>query len=377
MNLNKKLNQKITVIIAFGLLISNSLFACTTFILNDSSNLVFGRNYDFNFGQGFIVLNNRGVNKHAIVDAPYKPAHWVSKYGSITFNQVGIDAPMDGMNEKGLVIAQMGLAASQYPKPNPEYAINQLEWIQYQLDMSATLDEVIENNRNINIVPVFIPVHYLICDKDGSVGVIEFHGGELKVYKGVDIEMPVCSNMFFDESMEKLKTYKSFGGDKSIPKKGEEVVINDEFIMNIIAKACEMIKDYKKQGLTNCIEYSFNILNAIGLENRTQWSVVYDIKNLSIKFKSLKNKEIRTIGLNQFNFSCDNSIQVMDIQESKSDIGIKKQFFEFTYNDYFDYKIELVNLYKANFNGFPDISNNNIKTEVEYAINRKCNNDMY
>jgi len=373
MTLYKKLNQKIATIIVFGLLISNSLFACSSFVLSDSSNLLFGRNYDFPFGKGFVTINKKGVNKQAIVNAPFKPVRWISKYGSITFNQVGIDAPMDGMNEKGLVIAQMGLAASQYPKTNPENTINQLEWIQYQLDMSATLDEVIENNRNISIVPVFMPVHYLICDKDASVGVIEFCGGELKVYKGDDIEMPVCSNMFFDESMEKLKAYKSFGGDQSIPEKSEKVVINDEFIMNIVAKACKMIKAYKKQGLTNSVEYSFNILNAIGLENRTQWSVVYDINNLSVRFKSLKNKEIRIIDLKQFNFSCDNSIQVMDIQESKSNTGIAKQFVDFSYDDYFVYKIELNNLYKENFNGFPGMPDSYIKAEVAYAMNRKCN----
>lgn len=375
MTLNKKPHQKITIILIFGLLLSNSLFACSTFILNDSSNLVFGRNYDFNFGQGFIMINKKGINKQAIVNAPYKPASWISKYGSITFNQVGIDAPMDGMNEKGLVIAQMGLAESQYPKPNPVNVINQLEWIQYQLDMSATLDEVIENNKKISIVPFFMPVHYLVCDKDGNVGVIEFHKGELKVYKGEGIVMPVCTNVFYDESMDKINTYKAFGGDKVIPEKSEKVVINDDFIMNIVAKACEMIKDYKEEGLTNSVEYSFDILKAIGLENRTQWSVVYDINNLTIKFKSLINRDIRTLNLNQFNFTCDNSIEVMDIQESKANIEIEKQFIELSYNDYFNYKIELNKLYKVNFNGFPDIPDNYVKIEIEHAMNRKCNSN--
>ena len=370
MILNKKLNQKIAVIIAFGLLISNSLFACTTFILHDSGNLVFGRNYDFNFGQGIIVINNRGVNKQAIVEAPYKPARWISKYGSITFNQAGIDAPMDGMNEKGLVIAQMGLEESQYPEPNPENVINQLEWIQYQLDMSATLDEVIENNKKISIVPVFIPIHYLVCDKYGNTGVIEFCQRELKVYKGKDIEMPVCSNVFYNQSVDKIKTYKEFGGEKSIPERDEDIV------MNVVATATKMISDYKTQGLTNPVEYSFDILKAVGLENRTQWSVVYDINNLTIRFKSLKNKEVRTIDINQFNFTCDNSIQVLDIQESKSEPGIEKQFVEFSYYDYFNYKLEINKLYKANFNGFPDIPDNYVKTEVEYTMNRKCNNVM-
>jgi len=296
------MNKKFVILILISLFAVDIAEACSTFVLKDLKSLIFGRNYDLEIGLGFVSINKRGIEKHAIVQAPYKPVRWISKYGNITFNQTGIDAPMDGMNEKGLVIAQMGLAASEYPQPNPENVINQIEWIQYQLDMSATLDEVIENDKNISIVPVFMPVHYLVCDKDGNVGVIEFHKGERKVYKGEDIVMPVCTNIFYDESMEKINTYKAFGGDKVIPEKSEKVVINDEFIMNIVAKAGEMIKDYKEEGLTNSVEYSFDILKAIGLENRTQWSIVYDINNQIIKFKSLKKQRYTNIKLKSVQF---------------------------------------------------------------------------
>ena len=32
------------------------------------------------------------------------PASWVSKYGSVTFNQYGRELPTGGMNEAGLVV---------------------------------------------------------------------------------------------------------------------------------------------------------------------------------------------------------------------------------------------------------------------------------
>ena len=38
------------------------------------------------------------------------------------------------------------------------------QWIQYQLDNSSTLSEVIENNKKIRIVSNIVPLHYFICD---------------------------------------------------------------------------------------------------------------------------------------------------------------------------------------------------------------------
>ena len=107
--------KKTTIILLISILTINFTNACTTFVINDSTDLVYGRNFDWDLGSGFIVINKRGLEKQAFVQPPNKPARWISKFGSITFNQIGIDAPMGGMNEKGLVIAQMGLFESIFP----------------------------------------------------------------------------------------------------------------------------------------------------------------------------------------------------------------------------------------------------------------------
>ncbi|MDT8394701.1 MAG: linear amide C-N hydrolase [Bacteroidales bacterium] len=84
--------------------------ACTTFTINDGKgNIVFGRNFDFPVGMGHIEVNYRGVHKTAFVRPPEVPVAWVSKYGSITFNQIGREFPYGGMNEAGLVVEQMWL----------------------------------------------------------------------------------------------------------------------------------------------------------------------------------------------------------------------------------------------------------------------------
>ncbi len=364
MAINKKTNPKISVIIVIGLFITNSLFACTTFIINDSINLIFGRNFDWDIGSGMIVINKKGLQKQAFVQPPNVPVKWISKYGSITFNQIGVDAPMGGMNEKGLVIAQMGLFESKFPEKIEKEVVGELEWIQYQLDNSATLTEVIENNKKIQILPIAVPVHYMICDGKGNIGIIEYLNGELVIMQGDDITIPVCSNMIYEKSKIAIKGYEPYGGTKQIPSKWDN-------ISDIVVTASFMIDKYDKT--ENIIDYGFNILNAVGSSTRSQWSIIFDITNKSINFRTINNDATRVIPLTDFNFNCSKEILVLNVHEAKPTGKLKEQFIELTSDYYFEYKRTLIDLYSSNMQGFPKIPDEVIKLEVDYAINlRKC-----
>ena len=59
-------------------------FPCTTVCLESGREVLFGKNYDWDFGDGLVVVNKRGVAKQSLADV--NPAFWVSKYGSVTFN---------------------------------------------------------------------------------------------------------------------------------------------------------------------------------------------------------------------------------------------------------------------------------------------------
>lgn len=357
--------KKLSIIILIIFLASNNTNACTTFVIKEAKNLLFCRNYDYDLGSGFITINKRGIEKQAIIFTGHQPARWVSQYGSVTFNQIGIDAPMEGMNEKGLVIAQMALPGSQYPQYNNGAVLNQLEWIQYQLDNSVLLADVIENNKKVHIVPIATPVHYFVCDSLGNIGVFEFLNGEIIIYKGDEVTIPVCSNMFYDSSKVGIKDYDGFGGQKPLPHKWKNVE-------DIIAIANSRIDLFSKNGKENPIEYCFKTLSLVGSPERTQWSVVYDIKNMKIHFRSMSNKNIRTINFYDFNYECKNDIQVFDIQTSENSISIKSQFFTLSKEYYYTYKKGLIHWFKNNVEGFPDIPNVVIKEEAEYVFLRDC-----
>jgi penicillin V acylase-like amidase (Ntn superfamily) len=365
-NINAKLAVMSPIIVAVLLLgFPAKSYSCTTFCLKNGNQIVYGRNYDFDITTGFIVINRRGLEKTAFVKPPSIPAKWISKYGSITFNQIGIELPMDGMNEKGLVIAQMALFESKYPPKDDRPCLGGLQWIQYQLDNSATLDEVIENNIKIRIEPDIITVHYLICDSLGNVGIIEFLNGRVVIHKEKNIVFAVLSNDTYDKSMNDLKEYTGFGGQKPIPVKWDSV-------SDVIAKTCSMIVDYKSTN-TNIIDYGFNILNEVGSSGRTQWSVVYDIKNKRIFFKSLQNKEIRIITINDLDYSCRNNIRLLDIQKSTSQESIGKQFFDFSLDYYRNYLRILNKTFKDNMPAFPDVPDELFNYQVNYPLMSICN----
>ena len=355
--------KKKILLILISIITIDAIIACTTFVIRDSRNLIFGRNFDWDISSAIIVVNKRGLYKQAIVQPPNVAAKWISKYGSITFNQIGIDSPMEGMNEKGLVIAQMELFESKYPDKIEKEVVGECEWIQYQLDNSANLAEVIENNKKVQIVPVGVPVHYMICDSAGNIGIVEYLNGELVITQGESITIPVCSNMYYNASKEAMKTYELYGGTKPLPMHGGSVP-------DIVAITNTMINDYDTT--ENAIDYGFEILNTVGSTTRTQWSAVFDIHNKTITFKTLHNRDVRFLSFTDFDFNCDNTIPILNVHDSKSETKnrgkLKDQFRGLTSDSYFDYKKTLYDLYFSKLPRFPKIPDEVINMEVNYVM---------
>src|SRR6266542_2870525 len=118
--------------VCFLLLCGLPALPCTTFILEGDRRVYFGRNLDWDWEEGMVLVNAKHVSKRAFVAAA-NAAQWTSKYGSVTFNQFGREMPFGGMNEAGLVVENMWLDETQYPPADARPEINMLQWIQYQL----------------------------------------------------------------------------------------------------------------------------------------------------------------------------------------------------------------------------------------------------
>src|SRR5277367_2891798 len=92
----------IPLLVGMSLWASLDSQACSSFLLESMDRPVVAKNFDMPSGHGLIVVNKRNLSKVAMANG--NPVQWISKYGSVTFNQVSRDLPQGGLNEKGLVV---------------------------------------------------------------------------------------------------------------------------------------------------------------------------------------------------------------------------------------------------------------------------------
>jgi choloylglycine hydrolase len=297
--------------------------ACTTFFINKNGQMVFGRNYDWVTGNGMVCSNQRGLSKTSDKTKDGETIHWISQYGSITFNQYGKEFPTGGMNEKGLVVELMWLDGTKYPDADQRPAVGVLQWIQYQLDNCSTVDELIATDNKLRIASKgTTPLHYLVADATGNVATIEFLDGKMKVHKGSDLPFPVLTNDSYASSIEQTKTALTPAGGNSISFSNNS--------MDRFAKACDMVKRFQQAAITTpVIDYSFAILDKVAQGSHTKWSIVYDISNKKIYFKTLGYSQVKNVSFSAFDFSCAAVSKAWDMNQS-AEGDVAKLFQDFS-----------------------------------------------
>ena len=272
--------------------------ACSAFYFN-GENKIFAKNFDWGFGQGYLIKNIRGQQKYAYGFRGNNVAGWTSKFGSITFNQNGKEFPYGGINEKGLVVEQLWLGNTEYQENNNK-TISELEWIQYQLDNYENVDEVIKNINSLTIKPI-ARIHYFLADKNGVSAVIDFVNGDVKIDRKQD-KFQVITN----ETSEDSKKYYDFNKD-----------INPNSRSHF-DRYCILRNNLNVENLS--ISESFKKLNLVK-ENepnyKSYWSIVYDINKLEFYFKSVDNSEIKKVSLKDFSFHSNSNTEFSLINSNK------------------------------------------------------------
>jgi choloylglycine hydrolase len=270
--------------------------ACTTFCYADGGTLVFGRNYDWNLGDGLVLINRRGVSKRALTR---DGAVWTSKHGSITFNQYGREFPTGGMNEAGLVVELMWLEEAQYPGVDARAALPTLQWIQYQLDNSATVDEVIAFDRVVRISAASAKIHFLVADAAGAVATIEFLGGGLVVHRGADLPYPVLTNDTYQRSVQFARAA------------GRRVGMAPAGSLERFARAASAPRTASTPA--EAVRRAFALLDDVAQGGYTQWSIVYDMGAKRVHFRTATARRVRWIDLYGMGLECDRPVSMLDV----------------------------------------------------------------
>lgn len=311
------LKQAVTTICLSSLVVGTTFTAspansCTTFSLSASLEKAYGKSYDWPISSGFLVVNKRDMQKTGFPLLPNdNPAAWVSKFGSLTFNQYGREFPNGGINEAGLIVDVMVLGGQRFPAPTPtQPSVNELQWVQYQLDNFATIAEVVAHAGDLRIAKVVQPLHYLVCEKSGKCATVEWFNGSVKTHQGGTLPQKVLTNGTYEASVASLARYTGFGGSRPIP---TSLGSADRFV-----RAASEVQEFNTTFDPSlapagaAVDAAFDILDSVG--PGSAWHIVYEGATSQVHFRTSTAIAIKHVDATAFNFACGTTVRVLDVE---------------------------------------------------------------
>ncbi len=163
--------------------------------LNSEGDHVWGRNFDWNTSVPMVVksIPKNGYKSISTVEFTNinTSATSIESMGDKMLAIAGLYVPMDGINEKGLCIADLEVNEGGMIVPSTDKKdITVTMAIRLALNKAATVDEAINLFKGYDICPSGNISHHLaVSDETGKSVSVEFNGGEMVV-----VETPVVTN---------------------------------------------------------------------------------------------------------------------------------------------------------------------------------------
>jgi len=300
----------VTILVILVVPLSGTRASCTSFLLKRDNGLYFAHSLNQeNLASvpGMIFLNQRDSWKKGYswndllkVNQETSPSLvWKSQFGSVTFNPAGRDFPDGGMNEKGLFIWEMTLEGTQFVKDQSLPTLFMMQWMQYQLDNFSSVDQVIDYCGEIALDGW--DWHFFVADRSGKSATIEFLDGKPVVHSGDNMPIPLLANTEYAKEIRWLKKYRGFGGEL-------DITPGDNNTQRFIHGA-RMIHDFSSQ---DPIDYCFGILDT--MSKNVRWSVVFDVNQMKVYFKTNLNQVIRFFSFSPSDFARTSIPLMLDIE---------------------------------------------------------------
>jgi choloylglycine hydrolase len=298
--------------IAFTLApLHSASLACSIFTLTEGEESVYGANLDWRSEfPGQVVVNPRGTEKSVLPWEGWWPqpsdaglVSWTSRYGSVTFTCYGRDFIEGGMNEAGLVVDEANWTAT-YAEPDERPGVSCQQWMQYQLDNYATVEEVLAHLDGLR--PDGEGWHYLISDRTGASAVIEHSYGEAKVYSGEPLEVPALTNAGYEQLLSHIPMHVAFGGEIDIAR-GQDSYAR-------FVKMAVLMRDYDAKRDGGLAGYGMAILDSVSVEETIR-SIVYDSTRGRVMWKTARNGALRWLDMDSLDFEDWTRARVIDVEE--------------------------------------------------------------
>jgi hypothetical protein len=203
------------------------------------------------------------------------------------------------------------LEGTRYPEADERAGLADSCWVQYQLDTSADVSDVIASDRKVRITGPS-PLHFLVADRSGAAATIEFLDGRMVVHTADRLPVAALTNSTYEESLRSIagKTFHSWWwwpwglpwGRASL----------DRFEV-----AAGRVQEFQSSPREDPVDYAFDTLRSVsqGGATPTQWTLVYELtpERTLVHFRTRRSPEVKTIDFAGLDFSCSGSAQWVDI----------------------------------------------------------------
>lgn len=294
---------------------------CSTIIFGHSETKLLAANYDYAQDHGLVALNLRGTKKNNGAQHSEMRVEWAVKYGSITFNQFSLEFPVSGMNEMGLCIALMWHEEGDFGDDARYKRINELQWIQYQLDNYSSVQQLVDGLDDIRPERGPLPLHFSVLDAHGSHALIEFFNNDLNIQ--LNAELPILTNNSYEACLRAAVESSDSTPDSSR------------------GRFARLYSLYKNSDPSVSSTFGFELLDSVNASSLneqgfpwnqgygntvTAWSAIFSPKDKTINFKSSQNSSIRTLQLEQLKFDPEGEYQLMDVHAGNG--GVSSRYLE-------------------------------------------------
>ena len=352
-----KYKAVLIIAVIFLTLTVNLSFACTDFqVKAEDGAVVIGRSMEFPVdlhsnviivprGEKFISINDKGVRGIA----------WTNKYGFLGIDAYNLkNCYVEGFNEKGLAFGALMFVGAEYQlaEPGKFVTINNLgSWI---MGNFATVEEVKEAVSKINVTGNILKeaggelyLHVAVHDATGKNLVIEFIGGQVKVY---DNPLGVMTNRpDFGWQINNLRNYinldaydrkdKTLNGLKLEPTGVGSGLLGlpgdwtppSRFVRVAYSlDAALPVKDVSEA--VNLAEHLLNMVDIpkgaikenpaplIHMEGYAQWIAIKDLTNLILYYRTYENTALKMIDLKKFNLEPATTLKSIVIEDKQQKV---------------------------------------------------------
>lgn len=332
--------------------------ACTRIFWSNSVAKMVARNMDWSFDDTPVMyVFPKGMTKSG-ASGDSNSATWVSDYGSVVVSSFGDQyIAADGVNTAGLSMHGLWLVATQFPSRNlSEPGVLEGRYGEFLLDKAATVTDALALFNNYQVVPQSLygealAIHVALEDSTGDSAVVEFVGGQMKVYHGAAYDV-LTNDPTFDLQLENLLNYQYFqkGGTLSLPGDVDpesRFVRATAFLSTLpspssVAQAVSSLLGAMRPETTTPGSGWF-ISSTFYQASPTQWTSLYDLTNKVAYFQHMYPSNSFYVNMSNLNFAAGAQEMYLNAEQPGLSGEVSSLFTPVTQGNFYETAIDLGN----------------------------------